>query len=165
MTNAIDMMNQEVMVTTLDGRSFTGTMVDVNTAGDVAWIDNGIDWVSVSMNHDKVSLVNPVKEEITIKEPSDVKNITAIKAEYKEELSSQWEDVSYHEVRVFNTEEDNVEVYDAEFAAYSEDGEYLFCVYFGTYYDEKQAVKAAKEMRTKLRKYFEVKGQVYVYTC
>ncbi len=167
MTNAIDMMNQEVMVTTLDGRSFTGTMVDLNDAGNIAWIDNGLDWFPIDLDNDKMSLVNPVKEEeeITIKEPYDVKNITAIKAEYKEELSTQWEDVEYHEVRVFNTEEDDVDVYDAEFAAYSENGEYLFCVYFGTYYDEKQAVKAAKEMRTKLRKYFEVKGQVYTYTC
>ncbi|AGI12066.1 hypothetical protein BPS10C_069 [Bacillus phage BPS10C] len=173
--NAIDMLNNEVMVTTLDGRSFTGTMVDVNTAGDVAWIDNGIDWVSVSMNHDRVSLVNPVKESnlseelaaevaAAIPAPLDVKNITAIKGEYKEELAEQWDDVDYHAVKVYNSSEDELEVYDCEFNAYNDEG-LMFTVAFGTYYDEKEAVKAARAMRTKLAKYFDIVKGVEVYAC
>jgi len=164
--NAVDMMNQEVMVTTLDGRSFTGRMVDLNDAGNIAWVDNGLDWFPIDLDNDKMSLVHPVKEETKeVKLPYDVKNITAIKAEYKEELAEQWEDADYHTVMVYNNDEDGEEVYDCEFSAYDENGNYMFCVYFGTYYNEKEAVKAAKAMRTKLKKYFDIEGAVSVYTC
>ncbi|ASR78209.1 hypothetical protein PPISBEST_300 [Bacillus phage PPIsBest] len=166
MMNTIDMLNNEVMVTTLDGRSFTGMMVDINSAGNVAWIDINEDWLPVDLTTDRVSLVNPVKEEAKeVKLPYDVKNITAIKAEYKEEMSEQWEDVDYHTVMVYNNDEDGEEVYDCEFSAYDTTGDYMFCVYFGTYYDEKEALKAAKAMRTKLAKYFDIEGAVSVYTC
>ncbi|AXF41920.1 hypothetical protein [Bacillus phage Saddex] len=177
MMNTIDMLNNEVMVTTLDGRSFTGMMVDINSAGDVAWIDINEDWLPVDLTTDRVSLVNPVKEShlseelaaevaAAIPAPLDVKNITQIKGEYKEELEQLWEgEPDYHAVRVFNNDEDGEEVYDCEFSAYDEDGKYLFCIYFGTYYDEKEATKAARAMRTKLRKYYDIKGQVYTYVC
>ncbi|ASR78824.1 hypothetical protein AARONPHADGERS_303 [Bacillus phage AaronPhadgers] len=173
MMNTIDMLNNEVMVTTLDGRSFTGMMVDINSAGDVAWIDINEDWLPVDLTTDRVSLVNPVKkshlsEELAaaIPAPLDVKNITEIKGEYKEELAEQWEDVDYHTVMVYNSEDDNgTDIFDCEFTAYDTTGDYMFTVYFGTYYDEKEALKAARAMRTKLRKYYDIEGQVSVYTC
>ncbi|AHZ10583.1 hypothetical protein [Bacillus phage Megatron] len=171
-------MGQLLFVECPNGLYFSGRIVDIGLDTNIIWVNRTTtdEWVLVNVAKSRITVLAEPKEEITeelaneVKEaipaPYDVKNITQIKGEYKEELAELWEgEPDYHEVRVYNNDEDGEEVYDCEFSAYDEDGKYLFCIYFGTYYDEKEATKAARAMRTKLRKYYDIKGQVYTYVC
>lgn len=165
MTNAVDMLNNEVMVTTMDGRSFTGTMVDINESGNVAWIDCNDDWRPIDLTVDRMSLVHPIKEEEETPAPHSIRTIKELKALIKEELSQYWyEEIESVKVAVYNTEEDGAEVYDCEVQMVLDSGDTLYPT-FGTYYDEKQALKAAREMRTKLKRTYDISEQVFVYTC
>lgn len=172
-------IGQLLFVECPNGLYFSGRVVDIGIDTNIIWVNRTTtdEWVMVNVAKSRIDVLDEPKEEITeelakeveaaIPAPLDVKNITQIKGEYKEELEQLWDgEPDYHEVRVFNSEDDNEsDIYDAEFAAYDEDGQYLFCVYFGTYYDEKEALKAARAMRTKLRKYYDIKCQVYTYAC
>ncbi|ANI24620.1 hypothetical protein SMUDGE_291 [Bacillus phage Smudge] len=171
-------MGQLLFVECPNGLYFSGRIVDIGLDTNIIWVNRTTtdEWVLVNVAKSRITVLAEPKEEISeelaneVKEaipaPYDVKNITQIKGEYKEELAELWDgEPDYHAVRVYNNDEDGAEVYDCEFSAYDEDGKYLFCVYFGTYYDEKEALKAARAMRTKLRKYYDIKGQVYTYAC
>ncbi|AMW62893.1 hypothetical protein DIGNKC_1 [Bacillus phage DIGNKC] len=170
-------MGQLLFVECPNGLYFSGRIVDIGLDTNIIWVNRTTtdEWVLVNVAKSRITVLAEPKEEITeelaneVKEaipaPYDVKNITEIKGEVKEELSTLWGDVDYYAVKVFNSDEDDTEVYDCEFNAYDEDGKYLFNVYFGTYYDEKEAVKAAKAMRTKLAKYFNVIKGVELYAC
>ncbi|OTZ48014.1 hypothetical protein BK762_19870 [Bacillus thuringiensis serovar toumanoffi] len=170
-------IGQLVFVECPNGLYFSGRIVDIGLDTNIIWVNRTTtdEWVLVNVAKSRIDVLDEPKEELgeelakevkeAIPAPLDVKNITEIKGEVKEELSTLWGDVDYYAVKVFNSDEDGAEIYDAEFNAYDEDGKYLFNVYFGTYYDEKEAVKAAKAMRTKLAKYFNVIKGVELYAC
>ncbi|AEZ50249.1 hypothetical protein BPS13_0070 [Bacillus phage BPS13] len=169
-------IGQLVFVECPNGLYFSGRIVDIGLDTNIIWVNRTTtdEWVLVNVAKSRIDVLAEPKEEISeelaneVKEaipaPLDVKNITAIKGEYKEELAEQWEDVDYHAVKVYNSSEDELEVYDCEFNAYNDEG-LMFTVAFGTYYDEKEAVKAARAMRTKLAKYFDIVKGVEVYAC
>ncbi|AMW62604.1 hypothetical protein BI001_gp001 [Bacillus phage Zuko] len=171
-------MGQLLFVECPNGDYFSGRIVDIGLDTNIIWVNRTTtdEWVLVNVAKSRITVLAEPKEEISeelaneVKEaipaPLDVKNITEIKGEYKEELAEQWEDVDYHTVMVYNSEDDNgTDIFDCEFTAYDTTGDYMFTVYFGTYYDEKEALKAARAMRTKLAKYYDIEGQVSVYTC
>ena len=166
-------LNQEVIVEMVCGFKLEGKIVDRTRAGDI-WVErtSDKDCLLVSPEIDRVTIVEKVEEVAqTTKAPYGLKSITEIKSEYKKDLSELWnKDVESHNVKVFNNYDDSfnsvedVEVWDCEFNTKMEDGERI-TIYFGTFYNEKDALQCAREMRTKLKRTFDIEDKVTVYTC
>jgi len=160
-------LGQEVKVTFNSGRVLEGKVMDFSRMQTQCWIENEVDIYHVNMHHATVELieVEQVEEVAPERAPEGLKDLSTIKAEYKEELSLLWnKDVEYHNVMVFNSDEDDVEVWDCEFNTKMEDGERI-TIYFGTFYNEKDALKHARDMRTKLKRTYDITDKVWVYTC
>lgn len=157
-------LGQEVRITTKlgDEKVFEGKVIDFSRMQTQIWIENEVDIYRFNMHHVEVVLVEQEEE----RAPEGIKDLSTIKAEYKEELAELWSaEVGYHTVKVYNSDEDGAEVYDCEFTAYDEDSAYLFCIAFGTFYNEKDALAYARTMRTKLKRTFDIEDKVTVYSC
>jgi len=162
MTNVYE-LNQEVKVDIRGGYTVIGKVVDFNPSQETIYVEcnQTNDWVTIHPEVDSIAIV----EQEEGRAPEGLKDLSTIKAEYKEELSLLWnKDVEYHNVMVFNSDEDDVEVWDCEFNTKMEDGERI-TIYFGTFYSEKDALKCARDMRTKLKRSYDIDSKVTVYSC
>lgn len=160
-------LGQEVKVTFKgSGRVLEGKVIDFSKMQTQCWIENEIDIYHVVMHHAEVVLIEKEQEPVQeVKAPQEVKDLKTIKAEYTKELMYNYcHDVEEHWVAVFNSDEDGEEVWDCEFNTRLEDGE-LITIYFGTFYNEADAMNYAKDMRTKLKRKYAITKKAYVYTC
>ncbi|QVW28875.1 hypothetical protein [Bacillus phage SWEP1] len=167
-------LNAEVKVEMVCGFELEGKIVDRTSAGDI-WVErhSDKDWLLVSPDVDRVTIIEPV-EEIPTPEANGFKSLTEIKAEIKEEISQLWcQDIKSVSVKVFNDETSvydgyeelgRVECWDCEVQVWTENKE-LINVYFGQFFNEKDALKHARDMRTKLKRTFDIEDKVTVYSC
>ncbi|AGT13444.1 hypothetical protein TROLL_2 [Bacillus phage Troll] len=156
----------EVVVEMKGGITLEGKIMDYTMSREIIWVETSEDFYQVNTEVDNVFYAPTKPAEVAPERaPEGLKDLSAIKAEYKEELSLLWnKDVEYHNVMVFNSDEDDVEVWDCEFNTKMEDGERI-TIYFGTFYNEKDALKCARDMRTKLKRSYDIDSKVTVYTC
>lgn len=154
-------LGQEVAVSLPSRNNFTGKVVDFTERQTLIWVENEEDIFQVNMHHAEVALV----EQEETPAPHSIRTLKELKAAIKDELNGQWyEEIESVKVAVYNSEEDGQEVYDCEVQMILDNGESIYPT-FGTYYDEKEALKAARDMRTKLKRSYDISEQVFVYTC
>jgi len=162
MTNTYN-LNQEVQVEMVSGFELEGKIVDFTSAGDI-WVErhSDKDWLLVSPELDKVTIIEKEEE---VPAPHSIRTLKELKALIKEELTQYWyEEIESVKVAVYNSDEDGAEVYDCEVQIVLDSGDTLYPT-FGTYYNEKEALKAARDMRTKLKRTYDITEQVFMYTC
>ncbi|ALA13437.1 hypothetical protein AVV02_gp298 [Bacillus phage AvesoBmore] len=108
----------------------------------------------------------------------DVLTMKELKSKIKEELKKpeyRRADIESVKVAVFNSSEgsvridgewiENIECWDCEVHIELDNGEPVFET-FGTFYNEEDAVKYARDMRVKLnRATYDITDKVWVYTC
>lgn len=156
-------LNQEVKVEMVSGFELEGKVVDFTSAGDI-WVErhSDKDWLLVSPEIDRVTIVEPVQEE---RAPEGLLTLKELKSAIADELKGQWyEEIESVKVAVYNSDEDGAEVYDCEVQILLDNGESIYPT-FGTFYNEKDALKHARDMRTKLKRTYDISEQVFVYTC
>lgn len=156
-------LNQEVKVEMVSGFELEGKVVDFTSAGDI-WVErhSDKDWLLVSPEVDHITIIEPVQE---VQAPHSIRTLKELKSLIKEELTQYWyESIESVKVAVYNAEEDGAEVYDCEVQMVLDSGDTLYPT-FGTFYNEKDALKHARDMRTKLKRTYDISEQVFVYTC
>ncbi|AEQ34408.1 hypothetical protein D307_gp056 [Bacillus phage Bastille] len=159
-------LGMEVRITTKlgDEKVFEGKVIDFSRMQTQVWIENEVDIYRFNMHHVEVVLVEKEQEE-EAPAPHSIRTLKELKALIKEELTQYWyEAIESVKVAVYNADEDGAEVYDCEVQIALDSGDTLYPT-FGTYYDEKEALKAARDMRTKLKRTYDITEQVFVYTC
>lgn len=157
-------LNDEVKVEIKGGYTVIGKVVDFNQSQETIYVECNTtkDWVTIHPEIDRVTIVEPVQE---VKSPEGLKDLKELKEAIADELKGQWyEDIESVKVAVYNTEEDGQEVYDCEVQIVLDNGESVYPT-FGTFYNEKDALKHARTMRTKLKRTYDISEQVFVYTC
>lgn len=161
-------LGMEVRITTKlgDEKVFEGKVIDFSRMQTQVWIENEVDIYRFNMHHVEVVLVEKEKEqEEEAPAPHSIRTLKELKALIKEELTQYWyEAIESVKVAVYNADEDGAEVYDCEVQIVLDSGDTLYPT-FGTYYDEKEALKAARDMRTKLKRTYDITEQVFMYTC
>lgn len=156
-------LNQEVKVEMVSGFELEGKVVDFTSAGDI-WVErhSDKDWLLVSPEIDRVTIVEPVQEG---RAPEGLLTLKELKSAIADELKGQWyEEIESVKVAVYNSDEDGAEVYDCEVQIVLDNGESIYPT-FGTFYNEKDALAYARTMRTKLKRTYDISEQVFVYTC
>ncbi|AEW47293.1 hypothetical protein BCB4_0061 [Bacillus phage B4] len=157
-------LGQEVKVTFNSGRVLEGKVMDFSKGQTHFWIENEVDIYHVIMHHATVELIEAEVVQ-TEKAPNSLKTLKELKEAIADELKGQWyEEIENVKVAVYNTEEDGAEVYDCEVQIVLDNGESIYPT-FGTFYNEKDALKHARAMRTKLKRTYDISEQVFVYTC
>ncbi|AGY48402.1 methionine S-methyltransferase [Bacillus phage Spock] len=158
-------LNQEVNVEIFKGAKFSGRIVDVNAYQTVIWVERAEDceWFMVDVMEDKVVFVDEKEEE---RAPEGLKTLKELKEAIADELKGQWyEEIESVKVAVYNSDEDGAEVYDCEVQILLDNGESIYPT-FGTFYNEKDALAYARDMRVKLnRSTYTITDKVWVYSC
>ncbi|MEB9013914.1 hypothetical protein P4H82_27485 [Bacillus cereus] len=160
-------LGMEVRITTKlgDEKVFEGKVIDFSRMQTQVWIENEVDIYRFNMHHVEVVLVEQVEEVAPEREPNSLKTLKELKEAIADELKGQWyEEIESVKVAVYNAEEDGAEVYDCEVQIVLDNGESIYPT-FGTFYNEKDALKHARDMRTKLKRTYDISEQVFVYTC
>lgn len=157
-------LGQEVKVLFQSGNAIEGKVIDFTDSQKLIWVENSEDVFQINMYHASVFLneQEPVQE---VQAPHSIRTLKELKALIKEELTQYWyESIESVKVAVYNAEEDGAEVYDCEVQMVLDSGDTLYPT-FGTFYNEKDALKHARDMRTKLKRTYDISEQVFVYTC
>lgn len=167
MTNVYE-LNQEVKVEMVSGFELEGKVVDFTSAGDI-WVErhSDKDWLLVSPDVDHITIIEQEQEQEQEQErtPECLKTLKELKSAIADELKGQWyEEIESVKVALYNAEEDGVECWDCEIQIVLDNGESVYPT-FGTFYNEKDALKYARDMRTKLKRTYDISEQVFVYTC
>jgi len=156
-------LGQEVKVTFNSGRVLEGKVMDFSRMQTQCWIENEVDIYYVNMHHATVELVEQEQEEE--RAPEGLLTLKELKGAIADELKGQWyEEIESVKVAVYNSDEDGAEVYDCEVQIVLDNGDSIYPT-FGTFYNEKDALKHARDMRTKLKRTYDITDKVWVYTC
>lgn len=174
-------LNDEVKVEIFRGAEFTGKIVDINSYNTIYWVERAEDseWFMVDPKEDKIELVQKEEAFDPSKLPAeDVLTMTELKAKIKEELKNpeyNRADIESVKVAVYNSSEGSVRIYgqwiediecwDCEVQIELDNGESIYPT-FGTFYNEEDALKHARDMRVKLnRSTYDITDKVWVYSC
>lgn len=163
MTNVYE-LNQEVKVDIRGGYTVIGKVVDFNQSQETIYVEcnQTNDWVTIHPEVDHITIVEPVQE---VKAPECLKTLKELKSAIADELKGQWyEEIESVKVAVYNADEDGVDCWDCEVQILLDNGESIYPT-FGTFYNEKDALKHARDMRTKLKRTYDISEQVFVYSC
>ncbi|AMW62049.1 hypothetical protein PHRODO_286 [Bacillus phage Phrodo] len=156
-------LGQEVKVTFNSGRVLEGKVMDFSRMQTQCWIENEVDIYHVNMHHATVELVEQEQEEE--RAPEGLLTLKELKGAIADELKGQWyEEIESVKVAVYNSDEDGAEVYDCEVQIVLDNGDSIYPT-FGTFYNEKDALKHARDMRTKLKRTYDITDKVWVYSC
>lgn len=157
-------LNKEVEVEIFKGAKFSGRIVDVNAYQTVIWVERAEDseWFMVDVMEDKVVFVDEKEEE---RAPECLKTLKELKSAIADELKGQWyEEIESVKVAIYNADEDGIECWDCEVQILLDNGDSIYPT-FGTFYNEEDALKHARTMRTKLKRTYDISEQVFVYSC
>lgn len=157
-------LNAEVKVEIKGGYTVIGKVVDFNQSQETIYVECNTtkDWVTIHPEVDKVTIVELVQSE---KAPECLKTLKELKSAIADELKGQWyEEIESVKVAIYNAEEDGIECWDCEVQIQLDNGDSIYPT-FGTFYNEKDALKHARAMRTKLKRTYDISEQVFVYTC
>lgn len=177
-------LGQVVKVTTKlgDEKVFEGKVMDFSKMQTQLWIENEVDIYRFNMHHVEVVLVEqeekfdsstlPAQDLLTMGELNK-----AIEQDAKEEGLSIRYDLEGARIMIYNNGEgyirdnkgdwiDNLECWDCELVLLFEDDERVYKT-FGTFFNEKDALKHARTMRSKLKagKYPDIEKDIEIYTC
>lgn len=155
-------LNQEVKVEMVSGFELEGKVVDFTSAGDI-WVErhSDKDWLLVSPDVDHITIIEQEQE----RTPECLKTFKELKSAIADELKGQWyEEIESVKVAIYNADEDGVACWDCEVQIELDNGDSVYPT-FGTFYNEKDALKYAREMRTKLKRTYDISEKVFVYTC
>ena len=166
-------LGQEVKVLFPSGNAVEGKVIDFTDSQSLIWVENSEDVFQVNMYHASIFLKEQ-EQKIPTPEANGFKSLAEVKAEIKTELSELWnQGIESVKVMVFNDETSvydgyeelgRVECWDCEVQIRTE-GDELIPIYFGQFFNEKDALKHARTMRTKLKRTYDISEQVFVYSC
>ncbi|UNA01686.1 hypothetical protein MG295_00269 [Bacillus phage vB_BcgM] len=185
----------EVIVETKGGFTIEGKIIDYTMSRQYIWVENNVDIYQINTEVDSVfeasamhvpadmvESYQAVLEEEAFDSSTlpaeDVLTMTELKAKIKKELKEpeyNRADIESVKVAVFNSSEgsvridgqwiEDIECWDCEVQIELDNGESIYPV-FGTFYNEEDALKCARDMRVKLnRSTYDITDKVWVYTC
>lgn len=158
----------EVVVEMKDGITLEGKIMDYTLSREIIWVETSEDFYQINTEVNSVfyAPTKPAEVVQTEKAPNSLKTLKELKEAIADELKGQWyEEIESVKVAVYNAEEDGAECWDCEVQIALDNGDTIYPT-FGTFFNEKDALAYARDMRVKLnRSTYTITDKVWVYSC